>query len=151
MGDLVVLRNLIRPTAICDHSIDTDALLRKARFGSKPCLYPVGYQPLCFECAIARLSSAVNIKEVALTFEFLGVRSINACAGSSTSLEDFARRYSRLLRTVVHIDTKDDSFRLFHRATQAIFRLSTSHANTIPGPERIDRPTRPSSPSTVIA
>ena len=82
---------------------------------------PSGTSPLCFECVIARVSSAINIKAIVLTFEFLGVRSITACAGSATSIEGFTRWYSRLLRTVVHIDTKDDSFRLFHRAMESIF------------------------------
>ena len=145
MDDLVLLRNLIRSTAICDRSIDTDALFRKVRFDSQPCWYPVGYQPLCFECVIARVSSAVNVKAIVLTFEFLGVRSITACAGSATSIEGFTRRYPRLLSTVVHIDTKDDSFCSLHRAMLAIFRLSTSNVNATPCPEWIDRSTRPSS------
>ena len=42
MDDLVVLRNLIRSTAVRDQSVDTDALFRKVRFDSQPAGTPSG-------------------------------------------------------------------------------------------------------------
>ena len=65
--------------------------------------------------------------------------------GSGDSVEGFTRWYSRILRTVVHIDTSDDSFILFHRAMKAVYRLSKPHAETFAKGERIDRPARPAS------
>ena len=65
---------------------------------------------------ITRATSAINIKTMVLTLEFLGIRSIRACAGEADSDEGYTRWYSRILRTVVYIDVRDDSFVLFHRA-----------------------------------
>ena len=44
MGDIVVLRNLIRSASIRDQSFDADVLFRKVHFDSRPSWYPVGYQ-----------------------------------------------------------------------------------------------------------
>ena len=65
--------------------------------------------------------------------------------GPTDSVEGFAWRYSRILRTVVHIDTSDDSFILFRRVVKAVFRLSNPHANSPTRSEWIDRSARPSS------
>ena len=62
-----------------------------------------------------------------LTLEFLGIRPIRACAGEADSDEGYTRWYSRILRTVVYIDVRDDSFILLHRAMQTIYRLAKSH------------------------
>ena len=48
-----------------------------------------------------------------LTLEFLGIRSIGACVGAAESTEGFTRWYTKLLRTVVHIDVSSEDFSLF--------------------------------------
>ena len=63
-----------------------------------------------------------------LPLEFLGIRSILACVGEADSAEWYTRWYSRILRTVSHIDVKDDQFILFHRARRNIYRLAKSHS-----------------------
>ena len=113
MDDLVVLRNLIRSTSVRDLS-DSDVVFRLVAFGSR------------FECIIARATSAVNIKTMVLTLEFLGIRSTVACAGASDSADGYTRWYSRILRTVVHIDVRSSEFALFRTVMLAIFRLSNA-------------------------
>ena len=82
-----------------------------------------------------------------LTLEFLGIRPIRACVGGADSVEWYARRYSRLLRTVVHIDVQDGPFILAHRSTQTIYRLAKSHsAGAVRGDsDCVSRSTRPAS------
>ena len=92
MDDLVVLRNLIRSTSTRGPSVDWDVVSRSVSTESH------------FERIIARASSTVNIKTIVFTFEFLGIRSVLACAGTADSAEGFTRWYTRILRTVVHID-----------------------------------------------
>ena len=108
---------------------------------------PSGINVSCFECVIARATSAINIKTIVLTLEFLGVRSITACVGSADSAENFTRWYTRIRRTVVHIDVGTNEFALFHRAMQTVFRHAGAHsadANT--GVDGIvSRSTRPAS------
>ena len=48
--------------------------------------------------------------------------------GTADTVEGFTRWYARLLRTVVHIEVKDDSFILFHRALQTVYRLDRLHS-----------------------
>ena len=80
-----------------------------------------------------------------LTLELLGIRSIVACAGTADTTDGFARWYTRLLRTVVHIDVSGGDFILFHRAMKTIYRLSKEHsAVAVREPVVcISRPTRP--------
>ena len=133
MDDLVVLRNLIRSTSVRDQSVDSGALFRKVAFESQ------------FGRIIARANSAINIKTLVLTLEYLGIRPIRACVGAADSVEWYTRWYGRLLRTVVHIDVKDDQFILFHRAMQTIYRLAKAHASgAVRGDsDCVSRPTRP--------
>ena len=135
MGDLVVLRNLIRSTSIRDESVSTDCAFRSVAFECQ------------FECIVARATSAVNIKTMALTLEFLGIRSIIACAGSSDTSEGFTRWYSKILRTVVRIDVRSNEFTSFRSVAQTIYRLAKAHladAN-LRGLDCVARATRPAS------
>ena len=94
---------------------------------------PSGINVSCFECVIARATSSINIKTIVRALEFLGVRSITACVGSADSADNFTRRYTRILRTVVHIDVRTNGFTLFHRAMQTVFLLArarSADANT---------------------
>ena len=79
MGDLVALRNLIRSTATRYPSVDSGVAFRSVSFESH------------FERIIARASSTVNIKTIALTFEFLGIICVLACAGTSDTAEGLTR------------------------------------------------------------
>ena len=47
--------------------------------------------------------------------------------GAADSVDGLTRRYSKILRTVAHIDLKDDQFILAHRAMQTIYRLGKCH------------------------
>ena len=80
-----------------------------------------------------------------LTLEFLGIRSICACVGTADTADGFARWYTRLLRTVVHIDVIGDHFILFHRAMETTYRLSKDHSAVAVRGRTIysARPTRP--------
>ena len=82
---------------------------------------------------------------MASALEFLGIRTTNACVGAAESSAGLARRYSRILRAVVHIDVQDGQFVLFHRATQNIYRLEQSRAAIACRGEsdRASRATRP--------
>ena len=115
MDDLVDLRNLIRSTSARDQSVNTDSLSRQVAFECQ------------FECIITRATSAGDIKTMELTPKFLWARSIFACAGAADSPYGFTRWYTRILRTVVHIDVRTNEFAIFHRAMQAIYRLAKAH------------------------
>ena len=128
MDDLVVLRNLMRPTPVRGQSVDSDSFPRQVAFGSRPSLITRRLSTILIRVYNHDGAHASNIKTMALALEFLGSRSINACAGAAESAEAFIRRRSRILRTVVRIDVKDDQFVLFHRAMRNIYRLSKSHA-----------------------
>ena len=99
------------------------------------------------ECIIARATSAVDIKALVLTSEFLGIRSVVACAGTADTAEGFTRWYSRILRTVVHIDVRTSEFALYRSVTQSIYRLSKAHLADASrkGLDCVARATRPAS------
>ena len=67
--------------------------------------------------------------------------------GAADSVEGYTRWYSRLLRTVAHIDVKDDQVILFHRAMKTIYRLAKAHAAGAGRGDSdcVSRPTRPAS------
>lgn len=80
-----------------------------------------------------------------VTLEFLWIRSIVVCAGTAESADGFARWYSRLLRTVSHIDVSVGDFILFYRAMKTIYRLPKEQsAVAVRGPTVCtNRPIRP--------
>ena len=87
------------------------------------------------------------MKTMVSTLEFLGPRSIRACVSAAESVEGFTRWCSKILRTVAHIDAKDDQFILFRCAIQTIYRLAQSlAAGAVRGDsDSVSRSTRPAS------
>ena len=69
--------------------------------------------------------------------------------GAAESSDGFTRWYSRILRTIVHIDVKDDQFILFHRAMQNIYRLAKSH-DAVAGRDESDRVSRSTRPASSV-
>ena len=115
MGDLVVLRNLIGATSARGESVNTDCAPRSVAFGCQ------------FERIIALAKSAVDIETMAMALDLIGIRTTIACAGSEDTAGCFTRWYSKILRTVVHIDVRTNENTLFRSVMHAIYRLSNAH------------------------
>ena len=116
MGDLVILRNLIRAVSLCGQCVEAGDIFHKVAFGSQ------------FECISTRATNAINIKAIVLTFEFLSDRTARACVGTAGALEGFARRYARLLRNFAHIEVKSSEIAICHRSLQSAYRLAKVHS-----------------------
>ena len=82
MGDLVLLRYIIKSSARC-HTVDLDILYRHLNFET------------LFECVLARATIPCEAEAVARAFHFLGMRSANSCASDAPDLDERTRLYSR--------------------------------------------------------
>ena len=117
MGDLVLLRDLIRTSArgqiaelnVLFRHINIDALIERA---------------------LARAVHPPSSEAVARAFHFLGIHTSVACAQLATDLKKFARRRSCRLHSTLHLDTRPAAFEPFHRQMGAAFVLSRSLVST---------------------
>ena len=117
MEDLVLLRDLIKSSAR-GQTIDLNVLFRHLNFDS------------LFECVVARATSPCSAEAVARAYNFLGIKTVSACANSASELSAFTRRYTKRLLTHLHLDVKPLEFDPFHREMGKVSNLARVIANT---------------------
>ena len=101
MEDLVLLLELIRtPGSNCFH-LSTNHVFTH-----------LGMEAL-LECVITRAAPPCNPIAVALTLNFLGIKSINACARDGRTVDTFNRWYTKRLNTLIKLDVGPETFSVF--------------------------------------
>ena len=124
MGDLVLLRELIgTPGSTC-------FLLSVNRV-----FLNLGMEAL-LECVITRASPPCNLIAVALSFNLLGLKSINACVRDANSVESPTRRYTRNLNTLIRLDVGPEAPPLFRGGMVRTYVLACQTSASLSVPDR---------------
>ena len=102
------------------------------------------------ECVITRASPPCNPIAVALSFNLLGLKSINACVRAANSAESFTRRYTRNLNTLLRLGVGPETFALFRGGMDRTYVLACQTSTSLNVPDRGHDEARATRPISMI-
>ena len=123
MTDLVILSELIKNESARCHIDDIDRLFDRTDFGN------------LFESVLVRPAIPYHPLAIALCFNLLGVKTINAPARTGTDVTTFARRYAQRLTTTLRPDIAPSRYRAFNIAMERVRALKQRTVSKLHIPE----------------